>query len=203
MLTSREITSNRLPPLWMRPFRKMVTKAKILSAVASLMCPTFRVADQPDESHEDDVQLLIDLGCGVHEGKTEAGKLESVKFVGQTRISTVLGKAKGMEIAQQNAKAIVFNEIADWCQWGVKSISDDGIEVMGILEENAQNERSQASERPTHDVTSKTAAIIRDLVLEEQHVDPDGETLTLIYAWSPGRAAAAGRNAVNLHSNRH
>ena len=57
----------------------MVAKAKILSAVASLICPTFQVSDQPEETHEKDAQLLADIGPCVCVDKTEPGKPKSVK----------------------------------------------------------------------------------------------------------------------------
>ena len=173
----------------------MVTKAKILSAVASLMCPSFQVADQPGETHADDVQRLADLGSGVLEVKTEPGKPKSLKVVGQARISNDLGKAKGMEIAQQQAKARALETLADWIQSRAKSTSDDGTDGMPILDGNGLDEQSQASAGLTHDITAKAtakaAAISRELVLEDQHVDANGELLTLIYAWSEPRYAVA------------
>ena len=111
----------------------MVTKANILSAVASLMCPTFLVTDQPEETHEKDVQILADIGPCVCVDKTEPGKLKSVKVVGQARISNDLGKAKGMEIAQQQAKARALEELTDWLQSNAKSTAGDGIEGVDDL----------------------------------------------------------------------
>ena len=169
----------------------MVTKAKILSAVASLMCPTFQVSDQPEETHEKDVQVLADIGPCVCVDKTEPGKPQSVKVVGQARISNDLGKAKGMEIAQQQAKARALEELTDWIQSNAKSTAGDGIEGVTILEEKDPDKQSQASENTPSDVTAKADAIIRDLVLEDQHVDANGEFLTLIYAWRPAHAEQA------------
>ena len=188
----------------MKPFHTIVTKGKILFAVAALICPSLQAADQPTETPEQIVQRLAGLGPGVQEVKTEAnGKLKSVKVVGQVRISTVLGKAKGMEIAQKRAKASAFREYAEWIKTHVKSTSADGNEVMTISEAdgNGQKEQSKASETNTDHVTVDADAIIHGLALVGKHVDADG-TLTLVFAWSSARAAEA-KEAAAANSDDH
>jgi len=175
----------------MSPFRTIVGKANLLSAVAYLMCPSFQIADQPNVAHEDDVQCFADIGSCVFVAKTEPGKPKSLKVVGQAGISNDLGKAKGMKIAQQQAKARALEELTDWLQSNARATSVGGIEGVTILGGNGLDEQSKASENTLHDVTAKAAAIIRDLVLEVQHVDANGEFLTLIYEWSPARTGQA------------
>ena len=182
----------------MKPFQTIISNGKIIFAVASLVCSSMQAADQPTETPEQIVLRLADLGKGVHEAKTEAnGKLKSVKVVGQARISTVLGKAKGMEIAQQRAKAMAQQEFIEWLKSNIKSVSVLGDETIITLEGegNARKEQGKGSEKTTNDVASEAAGIIRGLALVGKHVDADGGTLTLVYSWSPARAAQAAEAA--------
>ena len=164
-----------------------------------------QAADQSTETPEQIVQRIAELGPGVHEVKTEAnGKLKSVKVVGQARISSVLGKAKGMEIAQQRAKASAQQAYIEWLKTHVKSVSVSGDETIITLDGDGSGvkEQGKGSENTTNDITAKAAGIIRGLALVGKHVDADGGMLTLVYAWSPARAAEA-KEAAAANSDDH
>jgi len=171
---------------------------KVIMSVIALACSSVQAADRSTETSEQIVKRLADLGPGVHEAKTEAnGKLKSVKVVGQARISTVLGKTKGLETAQQRAKASAQQSFIEWIKLNVKSISVSGDETIITLEGdgNTVKEQGKGSEKATNDVTTEAAGIIRGLALVGKHVDADGGNVTLVYAWSPARAAQAAEAA--------
>jgi len=178
---------------------------KIIISVIALACSSLQAADQPTETPEQIVQRLAELGPGVHEAKTEAnGRLKSVKVVGHARISTVLGKAKGMEIAQQRAKASAQQAFIEWLKSNVKSISVSGDETIITLEGdgNGRKEQGKGNEKTSNDITAESAGIIRGLSLVGKHVDAAGEMLTLVYAWSPARAAQAAEAAATNADDR-
>jgi len=189
----------------MKPFQIIVSKNRIILAVAALVCSSLQAADQPTETPEQIVKRLADLGPGVHEAKTETnGTLKSVKVVGQARISTVLGKAKGMEIAQQRAKASAQQAYIEWLKLNAKSVSVHNDESIITLEGegNAQKEQGKASEKHTNDFATEAAGIIRGLALVGKHVDAEGLNLTLVYVWSPARAAQAAQAAATNSEDR-
>lgn len=188
----------------MKPLHAIITKGKILIAVAALIGPSLQAADQPTETPEQIVQRLAELGPGVYEIKTENRHLKSLKVVGKVRISTVLGKAKGMEIAQQRAHASALIKFTEWLKANVTSSSNDANEVITISEGDGKDlkEQSKSSETNTDHVTVDAAGIIRGLALVGKHVDADGGMLALVYAWSPARAAEA-KEAAAANSDDH
>ncbi|MEI7912744.1 MAG: hypothetical protein WCK77_24215 [Verrucomicrobiota bacterium] len=187
----------------MKPFHAIITKCKITIAIAALIFPSLQAADQPTETPEQIVQRIAELGPGVHEVKTENGHLKSVKVVGQAVISTVLGKAKGLEIAQKRAKASAQQAYIEWFKANATSNSNDANEDITVLEGDGKGlkEQRKSSETHTDSLTVNTAAIIRGLALIGKHVDADG-TLTLVYAWSSARAAEA-KEAAAANSDDH
>ena len=69
------------------------------------------------------IQQLAELGPGVHKiQKDEAGRMKSCVIVGQARISTVLGNAKGLELARKRANLSANAEFVKWMEGNVKAV---------------------------------------------------------------------------------
>lgn len=160
--------------------------------------------DVQKESNEDIVKRLAELGPGVQEIKTlDNGKLRSLKVVGQTRISKVLGKAKGVQIAQQKAKMSAQQAFVEWMKTHATSITTDENEETIVIIGNGGEpiEEGKATEISKNSITAKASGLISGLSLVARDVSSDEETLTLVYIWSPKRAAQAGEAAEKNNQN--
>ena len=95
------------------------------------------------ESPEQIVKRLADLGEGVHEVKAEGGNLKSIKIVGQERISTVLGETKGLITAQKRATLKANAAFVEWMKTHVSSISLAGEETIVTMAGEGQSLNEQ------------------------------------------------------------
>ncbi len=145
------------------------------------------------ESPEQIVKRLTELGEGVHEVKTEGGKLKSLKVVGQDRISTVLGEAKGLQTAQKRATLKANAAFVDWMKMNVISISSVGDETIVTMAGDGQNvsEQGKASETTRQQIVTMAEGLVRGLALVAKDQNPDTKMMTLIFSWSPEKAALA------------
>ncbi len=162
-------------------------------AFASILNPSFA-----QETPEQIVQRITSLGEGVHEVKTEAGCLRSLKVVGQERISTVLGASKGIQTAQKRATLKANAAFVEWMKSNVSSISSSSDETIVTLEGDGKGikEQGKASETTRQEIATKAQGLVRGLTLVAK--DQQAETLTLVFSWSPEKAAlAADASAAN------
>jgi hypothetical protein len=151
------------------------------------------------ETPEQIVQRLASLGEGVHEVKTENGKrLKSLKIVGQERISSVLGATKGLQTAQKKATLKANAVFVEWMKNHVSSISSSADETIVTLEGDGQGvkEQGKSSETIRQEIVTKAEGLVRGLTLIAK--DQQAELLTLVFSWSPEKAAlAADASKVN------
>jgi hypothetical protein len=64
---------------------------------------------------EKQMEKVVALGPGIHKiQKDKKGHIFSCVVVGQSRISTALGKAKGLEMARDNANLVCSAEFVKW-----------------------------------------------------------------------------------------
>ena len=160
-----------------------------LTIAMSLLAPGLSVAQ---ESREEIVARLAALGDGVHEVKmNENGTLRSLKAVGSSRISTVLGKAKGLQTAQKKATMKAKAAFVAWVKEEVTAISLDEEETIVTLKGDGENlsEEGKATERQKVVIATKAQGLVRGLALVAK--DQTEDTMTLIYLWSPERANTA------------
>jgi hypothetical protein len=145
------------------------------------------------ESNEQAVNRLAELGEGVHEVKIEGGKLKSLMVVGQDRISTVLGEARGIQTAQKRATLKANAAFVDWMKLNVVSISSAGEETIVTLTSDGQNlsEQGKASETTRQEIVTMSEGLVRGLSLVAKDQDPETQMMTLIFSWSPEKAAHA------------
>ncbi len=169
----------------------MKTNQKIasLTIAMSLLAPGLSLAE---ESREEIVARLADLGDGVHEVKmNENGTLRSLKVVGSSRISTVLGKAKGLQTAQKKATLKANAAFVEWIKNEVSSVSLDEEETIVTLKGDGENvsEEGKATERQAAVIRTRAQGLVRGLSLVAK--DQTEDMMTLIYLWTPARANAA------------
>jgi hypothetical protein len=111
--------------------------------------------------------------------------------VGQDRISTVLGAAKGLQTAQKRATMKANAAFIEWMKSHVASISVSNDETIVTVQGDGKNvpEQGKASEKNTEIISQQAAGLIRGLTLVAK--DQKEENLTLVYSWSPEKAALA------------
>jgi hypothetical protein len=123
--------------------------------------------------------------------KAENGRLKSLKVVGQDRISTVLGAAKGLQTAQKRASLKANAAFVEWMKNNVASVSGTGDETIITLQGDGANvsEQGKNTETTREAVTQAAAGLVRGLTLVAK--DQTADTLTLVYSWSPEKANLA------------
>jgi 5,10-methylenetetrahydrofolate reductase len=143
------------------------------------------------ETPEQIVKRLADLGPGVHEVKAENGRLKSLKVVGQDRISTVLGAAKGLQTAQKRATLKANAAFIEWMKSNVASVSATGDETIVTLQGDGENVTKQGKsvETTKEGIAQAASGFVRGLTLVAK--DQNADTLTLVYSWSPEKANLA------------
>ena len=160
------------------------------AAPASAPAPAPAAAEAPAPAQpEDSVQNLAALGKGVHKvKKTEDGHFRSCVVVGQARISTALGAAKGMMTAQRNAKLDAESAFVTWLKANTKSVEQSGDKTEFVLkgDETGHSESASSTETSSSLVQTSAEGAIRGLSLIGK--DVSGEILTLVYGWKPDYA---------------
>jgi hypothetical protein len=151
----------------------------------------FVTLSDAQETPEQIVKRLADLGPGVHEVKAENGRLKSLKVVGQDRISTVLGAAKGLQTAQKRATLKANAAFIEWMKSNVASVSATGDETIVTLQGDGENvtEQAKSVETTTEGIAQAATGLVRGLTLVAK--DQTADTLTLVYSWSQEKANLA------------
>lgn len=162
-------------------------------ALAALLSPSLA-----QETPEQIVQRIAALGEGVHDVEAEAGRLKFLRVAGQERISTVLGASKGLQTAQKRATLKANAAFVEWMKKHVKSISSVSDETIVTLEGDGKDikEQGKSSETTRQEIATKAEGLVRGLTLVGK--EQQSETLTLVFNWSPKKAAlAADASAAN------
>lgn len=152
--------------------------------------------DKP--SVQESFSKIVTLGPGVHHIKADQdGHVRSCIVVGQSRISTVLGKAKGLHTARSRANLAAASEFVKWLKQDVEVRETTEDETILSLEGNRKEDKKTREEsgKAVEKNTSQFTAISRGLVrgLQVLHVDVDGEegVYTVVLGWSADGAAMA------------
>lgn len=155
---------------------------------------------------EESFANIVALGPGVHRIKTDPdGRVQSCIVVAQSPVSTVLGPARGLQIARSRAELAAAAEFVKWLKRSTEVRETSETETVVVLEgtdKGGQASRHETGKRLEKDTAQYTVAA-RGLVrgLQVLHVDIDAEegTYTLVMGWSADGAAAA-RQAENGES---
>jgi hypothetical protein len=149
---------------------------------------------------------ITQLGQGVHKIKTDAkGRIQSCVVVGQSRISTVLGKAKGLETARQRAALAARAEFVKWLKEKVSVHETTDDETILFLEgseesdKNALKESGKAVEKTSKRMESISEGLVRGMQLLHMETSSKDKTYTLVYGWD--RKTAEGTRKVREDLN--
>ena len=139
------------------------------------------------------------MGPGVHDIKyDDAGHVQSFKIVGTSRVSTVLGIAKGKNIAIQRAKLNAKVELVKWLKEKVASVEKNQDETIIQLKGQAGGELSEEGKETEHllaQVDSIAEEIIRGTitlnVTHAEHESDGTQNLHIVLGWSKKTNQAA------------
>jgi hypothetical protein len=157
---------------------------------------------------EEAMAKLAQLGPGVHAiKKDKKGRIVSFVVVGQARISTALGKAKGIELARDKANLAASAEFVKWLKEEVKVYQMADEESVIILEgsENAEGdtlaESGKAVEKTSKRMESVSQGLVRGLQILHKEVDGDGKTYTVVKGWKADTADGVKKIAASLSAD--
>ena len=156
----------------------------LLFAAALLLVAPVALAD------DDAGKKLADLGPGVHEIKTDKkGRITSCIVIGQARVSTVLGKAKGTPVARDKARLDCSVQFVKWLGEKVAVYESSEDETILFLEGNKENdaaarkESGKAVEKSTKKMESVSNGLVRGLQVLHVEVSDKDRTYTLVMGW--------------------
>ena len=146
-------------------------------------------------SVEEQMAKIAALGPGVHAiQKDKKGRITSCIVVGQSRISTALGKGKGLEVARKRADFSASAEFVKWLKQDVTVVENTDDETVTLLEGSEEDNKGTLKEsgKAVEKTSSKLTSISQGLVrgLQVLHVKTDGEnkTITVLKGWKAATA---------------
>jgi len=155
-------------------------------------------------SAEEQMDALTQLGPGCHRIKKDAkGRVKTLIVVGQARISTVLGAAKGNEMARKKAAQSAKAEYVKWLGDKVEIRENAENEATLFLtgtEENdkdALSDAGKAVEKSSDSYKSVAEGLVRGLTLLHSDMNAEEKSCTLVYGWSMANSKAAKHTATN------
>lgn len=159
-------------------------------------------------SVEEAMAKIADLGPGVHNiVKDKKGRIKSCVIVGQARISTALGKSKGIELARDKANLACSAEFVKWLKEEVsvfQSTDDQSVILMEGSEgddDDSLKEFGKSVEASSKKMASLSTGLIRGLQMLHKAVDGDGKTYTVVKGWKADTAEAVKKVSADLASD--
>lgn len=163
-----------------------------LALTLALAVPAF-AADPAAPKPSADADLyakLAEAGNGVYKVDTDKdGRITSCIVVGQSRISTTLGVAKGKEVARTRAELEAKGAFAKWLNEKVdvhqKSESETILFVEGAEGNNleALKESGKSVEKTATKIESVASGLVRGFKLVHVEVKGDDKTYSIVYRW--------------------
>ncbi len=141
--------------------------------------------DEADETAQA-FKKIAELGPGVHAIQTDKrGTITSFVVVGQSRVSTTLGKAKGMEVARERARTAVSGEFVKWLKEKVSVRQRSETETVMMIEgsDEALKESGKSVEKDSKVIDSFSDGIVRGLQVLHLDVSDKDKTYTLVMGW--------------------
>ena len=109
-------------------------------------------ADEQATEHEsrpveEQIAKIAALGPGVHAiQKDKKERITSCIVVGQSRISTALGKAKGLEVARKRADLSASAEFVKWLKQDVTVVENTDEDTVTLLEGSEEDNKDTLKE---------------------------------------------------------
>ena len=140
------------------------------------------------------IKDTVALGQGVYAVETDKkGRISSCIIVGQARISTVLGKTKGLEMAREKAKLTCSAEFVRWLKEDVTVYVSSEDEAVILVEgsegkgDDSLNESGKAVEKNGKKMESISKGCVRGLMVLHKEINGDGKTYTLVMGFKTSR----------------
>jgi hypothetical protein len=184
-----------------------VAAAALLVSISSFALPLFAQeavtedapAANPKAYAPDPMEKLVALGPGVHKvKKNDDGAVTALVTIGQARISTALGKAKGLERARRTAALNADTEFSKWLKAKVSVSESEDSEDIILLENDGgkePKETGKAVEKTSRKMELYSEGLLRGLQVIHVDQDPESETLTVIKGWKADTAAGTKKVA--------
>ena len=153
---------------------------------------------EKDEDTAKTLSELAALGPGVHAVKKDSkGRVTTFVVVGQARVSTALGKAKGLEVARDKAKLDASAQVVKWLGEKVSVHQTTDEETILFIEGSEDNDKDalresgKAVEKSTKKIESVSQGVVRGLQSLHVEVNADDKTYTVVLGWEAKTADAA------------
>jgi len=164
--------------------------------------------DDDGPSIEEQMSKIATLGPGVHNiQKDKKGRITACVVVGQARISTALGKAKGTENARDKANLACSTEFVKWLKEEVNVYQSNDEETVTLLEgseegeDESLKESAKSVEKSSKKMESVSKGLVRGLQVLHKEVDGDGKTYTVVKGWKADTADGVKKIAADLASD--
>lgn len=165
-----------------------------------LLTATFALLVSSLPARADDTEKamakIATLGPGVHAIKTDKkGRIVSCVVVGQARISTVLGKSKGLQVARDKARLDASAQYAKWLNEHVSVFESSEDETILFLEGNEENDKAamkeagKSVEKQSKKMQSISQGLVRGLQVLHAQQTGDDKTYTIVMGWDAKTAA--------------
>jgi hypothetical protein len=177
--------------------KTMRTSLTCAATIAALLCSSAAWAAPVAPGVDKALSDIAQLGPGVHAIKKDAkGRITSCIVVGQSRISTVLGKAKGLQTARERARLDASAQFTRWLRELVLVFSKSDDETILFLEGSEDNDKDaltesgKAVEKTSQKMVSIALGLVRGLQLLHVEVSDKDKTYTIVMGWDAKTAAA-------------
>lgn len=181
----------------------------LTATLSALLCAANVSADDKSDA---DVQKKLSeiaaLGPGVNNiKKDEKGRIKSCVIVGQARISTVLGKAKGLETARQRASLAAKAEFVKWLKEKVTVYEKTDDQTLTLLEgkeegdKDSLKESGKAIESTSKKMESVAEGLVRGMQNIHTEVSDKDKTYTVVMGWDAETANATKKVKKDLDSD--
>lgn len=139
----------------------------------------------------DPIEALVKLGPGVQKiKKAPNGAITSLVVVGQSKISTVLGKARGLETARRNAELSARGAFTKWLKTdsSIIELSEQEGVILAENDGSGLTETGKAIDKSSAKMESVSSGLTRGLQLLHADQDPETEMFTVIFGWKADTA---------------
>ncbi len=148
---------------------------------------------------------IAQLGPGVHHVKPDnKGRIQTCVVVGQSRISTVLGKSKGLQDARTKARLACEAEFVRWLKTKVDVHVKNEEETILFQEGSEENDKEalresgKSVEKTTQKFESTAQGLVRGLQVLGVVEDAKNKRYTLVMGWSAKTANATKKVQADL-----
>jgi hypothetical protein len=165
--------------------------------------------DKKDGGTDSVFAQIVGSGPGVHRIKTDKqGRIQSCIVVGQSRISTVLGTSKGLQLARDSARLAASAEFRKWLKEKVSVHEKSEAETILFIEGSEENDKDalresgKSVEKQSKKMESISVGLVRGLQVLGSDVNSKEKTYTIVMGWDAKTAAAVKKVDADLKDSK-